>query len=67
MKKVNANICQRCEATFACKANDITNCQCANVIISTKTQQYLSRTNYGCLCKNCLVEINQQIENGMDV
>ena len=61
MKDVNANTCQRCEAIFVCKADDIANCQCATVTISTKTQQYLSNTEYGCLCKNCLVEINQKI------
>ncbi len=62
MKKSIESTCQRCLSTFQCKANDIVACQCATVTISKATQKYLSTTNYGCLCKNCLVEINQQLE-----
>lgn len=64
MKKIIALTCQRCQSTFQCKADDIAACQCATVSISKATQKYLSTTNYGCLCKNCLVEINRQIEKG---
>ena len=62
MKKGNSKICQRCKDSFECKANDIENCQCASVTLTSKTQQYLSTTSYNCLCKKCLVEINQKIE-----
>ena len=63
MKKDNISTCQRCQSIFECKANDIANCQCATFIISEATQQYLSTTDYGCLCKKCIIEINQSIEN----
>lgn len=65
MQKASISICQRCQSTFQCKANDIANCQCATVTISKEAKQYLKTTNYGCLCKNCLMEINQQIKNAL--
>jgi len=58
MKKATISTCQRCQSTFQCKADDIANCQCATVSLSKETQLFLKTTNYACLCKNCLVEIN---------
>lgn len=66
MQKATISTCQRCQSTFQCKADDIANCQCASVTISKKAKQYLKTTNYGCLCKNCLVEINQQIKKELN-
>lgn len=60
-KKDNASLCRRCKAIFYCQPDNISACQCATVVISKETQAYLRTTNYGCLCKKCLVEINQLV------
>lgn len=54
--------CKRCNEVFECKSNDIENCQCNSVQISEETQQYLAKTNYNCLCRNCLKELNVLVE-----
>lgn len=53
--------CPRCHQSFICKAGDIAHCQC-NIPLSEATRQFLRKTQYGCLCKDCLVEINDFVE-----
>ncbi|HFC00992.1 MAG TPA: hypothetical protein ENJ53_09335 [Phaeodactylibacter sp.] len=54
--------CQRCNASFECKMDDIANCQCSTVRVSEATHVFLKQTNYGCLCKKCLAQINELVE-----
>lgn len=42
-----------------CKVGDIANCQCNQVDISVETKEYLAKTNYDCLCKKCLEQVNR--------
>lgn len=51
--------CQRCQSTFDCNVHDIGNCGCSKVIVSPETNEYLSKTNYDCLCTNCLNDLNK--------
>lgn len=53
--------CERCNALFECKLGDISNCQCSTVKISERTQQFLEESNFDCLCKNCLIELNEKL------
>ena len=56
-------ICGRCQSEFECRADDILNCQCNTVSVSNETHLFLQKTHFGCLCKNCLIEINEIIES----
>ena len=50
--------CQRCSENFECSDNKIENCSCKNIELTKESKNYLSKTNYDCLCTNCLEEIN---------
>jgi len=52
--------CPNCKKKFECKANNIINCFCNNIIISKKTKDFISNNFDGCLCKECLEELNAQ-------
>ena len=54
MYKVGGQSCERCNKKFVCNVNDIKNCQCSQVKLSPETQTFLSKTNWGCLCIDCL-------------
>lgn len=51
--------CPRCNAPFVCKMGDIGNCQCGTVVLSEEATAFLSKTYFDCLCKDCLLHINQ--------
>lgn len=51
--------CQRCQSTFECNSHDIVNCNCFDIEISTETKDYLQKTSYDCLCKQCLTEVEK--------
>ena len=59
--------CERCSATFECKANSFTKCQCSTVQLTLNEVQYVSEIYDGCLCAKCLLEIQQEyrLENGI--
>lgn len=40
---------------------DIANYQCISVPISAETAAFLSKTYFDCLCKDCLLEINEDV------
>jgi hypothetical protein len=52
------DICKRCNRSFECNPNDITHCQCSATSVSKQTFQFLEKASWGCLCVNCLREIN---------
>ncbi|MEM6299566.1 MAG: cysteine-rich CWC family protein [Bacteroidota bacterium] len=54
--------CPRCQNPFECKVSNIMHCQCMHVELSKETSVYLESTEYDCLCRSCLVELNQLIE-----
>ncbi|PZP40923.1 MAG: hypothetical protein DI598_18875 [Pseudopedobacter saltans] len=54
--------CPRCNETFECKVGDIVNCQCNEVTLCEDAVTFLGKTQYGCLCKDCLIEINDVFE-----
>ena len=41
---------------------DIANCQCNTVTLSNDTIEFISKTYYDCLCKDCLAKINHEIK-----
>jgi len=50
-------ICQRCKNEFTCNSKDIKNCDCNKVELSSELKYFLSKTEYDCLCQNCLTEL----------
>lgn len=53
--------CPNCGNEFVCNVNDISNCQCNQITISTATQQYLLTKNWDCICVHCLRKIDDSI------
>lgn len=53
--------CPKCNVAFECKVNDINNCQC-NLPLKEETTSFLKKTDYDCLCSNCLTHYNKLIE-----
>jgi hypothetical protein len=53
--------CPRCQAIFECKVGDVANCQCSEVLLTKETEAFLSKTQYDCLCKNCLTEVQKLV------
>jgi len=51
-------ICGRCKTSLICLANDITQCNCSNIVLTDKAKTFLSKTKYDCLCNICLTELN---------
>ena len=53
--------CQRCGCAFFCNAKDVANCQCTSSPLSSETSSFLGKTHFDCLCKECLSEVNELI------
>lgn len=49
--------CPRCKKSFECKADSITECQCSTVPLTEKERAFISNKFEGCLCVDCLKEI----------
>ncbi|WP_254060825.1 cysteine-rich CWC family protein [Mucilaginibacter sp. L196] len=52
--------CERCKASFECKANSFTKCQCAKVQLTLNETQFVSELFDGCLCADCLLELQKE-------
>lgn len=59
--KHEAKACPRCEAIFECKVGDVANCQCAEVPLNYAAKNFLTKTQYDCLCKKCLAELSMMV------
>lgn len=53
--------CPRCGSEMTCKVGNITQCDCFSVNISDETRNYLTKTDYGCVCNRCLMELNRKM------
>lgn len=54
-------LCRRCNKPFECHVHAIALCQCNSVNINPLTLEFLSKTNWGCLCVDCLKEIDGKV------
>ncbi|MEO7214093.1 cysteine-rich CWC family protein [Mucilaginibacter sp.] len=57
--------CDRCQSRFECKANSYTKCQCSTVQLSINEVQYVSELYDGCLCANCLLELQKEYQEAL--
>ncbi|HEX7365573.1 MAG TPA: cysteine-rich CWC family protein [Pelobium sp.] len=55
-------ICERCQTKIECKANKYTQCQCSKVSLNLNEVQYVSEGFDGCLCANCLLDLQQEYQ-----
>lgn len=62
MQKAKQERCLRCNALFECRVDAIEHCQCSSVALSAETIRFLERTDYGCLCADCLRHYQSLIE-----
>jgi len=51
--------CPNCGNNFECKENDILNCDCANVNLSTHTRKKIASLYDSCLCMDCLYKFER--------
>ncbi|WP_221392734.1 cysteine-rich CWC family protein [Dyadobacter sp. NIV53] len=56
-----SKVCPKCKTLFSCQSDNIASCQCSTVRLSKETIQFLSNTNFDCLCKTCLEKINKDV------
>jgi hypothetical protein len=59
--------CPRCNKAFICNAADIKQCQCWGVGLGVDDFTYLQQQGFsaqeqGCLCRDCLLEIQREVE-----
>lgn len=54
-------LCKRCGRLFACHADGAEICQCKSLALHQGTAGFLGRTEWGCLCVDCLREIDLKI------
>ena len=58
--------CPRCHKAFTCNAADIKQCQCWGIGLGADDFTYLKKQGFsaeqtGCLCRNCLLEIQIEV------
>lgn len=54
-------ICPRCKKEFQCIAENISACSCSEIQLSNDTKSFLANTFFNCLCKDCLIEVNNLV------
>ncbi len=60
--------CPRCHQAFVCNAANIEQCQCWGVNLAAADLGYLAKLGFsakesGCLCRKCLLEIQNTVKN----
>ena len=59
--------CDRCGTGIECKANSYTKCQCSVVQLTLNEVQYISENYEGCMCANCLLELQGEYREAMGI
>lgn len=62
LKTDSQQTCPRCQQAFACKAGNISVCQCSTIHLSKEQSQYISRQYNACLCIHCLQALKHEYE-----
>ncbi|WP_425542669.1 cysteine-rich CWC family protein [Wandonia haliotis] len=55
--------CSQCGIEFYCNANQIDQCHCSTVILTTEQQELLKQCYDDCLCNSCLMKIEKNTDN----
>ncbi len=54
--------CPRCQKPFTCNKENIAECGCSQIRLKPATRHFLMNTFFGCLCDDCLKEIELLVE-----
>lgn len=54
-------VCRRCSKPFECHVESIATCQCNLVKLNPLTLEFLGKTTWGCLCADCMKEIDSKV------
>ncbi|HEX2629873.1 MAG TPA: cysteine-rich CWC family protein [Chitinophagaceae bacterium] len=54
--------CPRCGKSFECKPGNITQCQCAGVVLTDAERSFVAERFNDCLCIDCLRQLKNQVE-----
>jgi len=57
----NNSKCSRCDGPIQCSVSTIENCRCNEIDLSDATRIFLNKTNYDCLCNDCLIAIDAKV------
>ena len=52
--------CERCSKQIECKSNSFLKCQCSQIQLNLNEVQYVSEFYEGCLCVNCLMDLQKE-------
>lgn len=52
--------CPRCGNGFECKVGNISECQCAGVLLSIEERAFIETRYNDCLCISCLKELKNR-------
>lgn len=63
MKKHADSECPRCGALFECKAGNLPECGCSQIVLSEAALDYLEAHFDACLCPDCLRAIACETES----
>jgi hypothetical protein len=55
----NTKQCPRCNKTFECNSNDITNCACSTIHIPDEMRKKIALQYNDCLCIQCIKELKR--------
>ncbi len=59
--------CTHCLVPIECNTQDVTNCDCSKIKISTQVQNFLAGTYHKCLCNSCLQKFEQMVDISKDM
>ncbi len=54
-------ICPRCKKLFRCTVNEIAACGCSGIAFTDVQKDVIGRQYDGCLCRACLLYLQQQV------
>lgn len=61
MSKHEVKKCPRCGDPFECKPGNITQCQCAGIVLSQELRAYMEQRYSDCLCRKCLEQLGAEL------
>ncbi len=60
MKKRMLKSCPRCNRTFECRHDQITECECTLVPLNEEDMSYIHARHDECLCIDCLMALSRE-------
>ncbi|MEM1112121.1 MAG: cysteine-rich CWC family protein [Pseudomonadota bacterium] len=58
--------CPRCHKPFECKVGSILICHCSEVALTRDERAYIAERWDGCLCRECLLEVRQEMRQARE-